>query len=191
MAWYMYAQIPITGKMHVELRVHGEPLAILPAARKAVQQMDPGLPLIQPITQQAQYEQTISQQLLFARLGGFFGLLAVLLVATGLYGTLAYRVNQRTVEIGVRMAVGAQRRQVVWMVVRDSLVLTAIGVALGVPLAALLARALTSALYGVKPYDILSYSLAVYGVVCVALAASLIPARRAASIDPLSALRAE
>jgi predicted permease len=191
MAWYMYAQIPMTGKMHVELRVHSEPLAILPAARKALQQMDPGLPLIQPITQQAQYEQTISQQLLFARLGGFFGLLAVLLVATGLYGTLAYRVNNRTVEIGVRMAVGAQRGQVVWMVVRDSLVLTAIGVALGVPLAALMARALTSALYGVKPYDILSYSLAVYGVVCVALAASVIPARRAASIDPLSALRAE
>ena len=77
MAWYMYAQIPITGKMHVELRVHGEPLAILPAARKAVQQMDPNLPLIQPMTQQAQYETTISQQLLFARLAGFFGLLAV------------------------------------------------------------------------------------------------------------------
>jgi predicted permease len=191
MAWYMYAQIPMTGKMHVELRVHGDPLAILPAARKALQQMDPALPLIQPITQQAQYEQTISQQLLFARLGGFFGLLAVLLVATGLYGTLAYRVNHRTVEIGVRMAVGAQRGQVVWMVVRDSLFLTAIGVVMGIPLAALMARALTSALYGVKPYDILSYSLAVYGVVCVALAASLIPARRAASVDPLSALRAE
>ena len=133
MAWYMYAQIPITGKMHVELRVHGEPLAILPSARKVLQQMDPNLPLIEPITQRAQYETTISQQLLFARLAGFFGLLAVLLVATGLYGTLAYRVNNRTVEIGVRMAVGAQRRQVVWMVLRDSLMLTAIGVAIGVP----------------------------------------------------------
>ena len=109
MAWYMYAQIPVTREMHVELRVHGEPLAILPAARKVVQQMDPNLPLIEPITQRAQYEVTISQQLLFARLAGFFGLLAVVLVATGLYGTLTYRVNNRTVEIGVRMAVGAQR----------------------------------------------------------------------------------
>jgi predicted permease len=191
MAWYMYAQIPITGKMHVELRVHGEPLAILPAARKVVQQMDPNLPLIEPMTQRAQYEVTISQQLLFARLAGFFGLLAVVLVATGLYGTLTYRVNNRTVEIGVRMAVGAQRRQVVWMVLRDSLLLTAIGVVVGVPLASLTAKALTSALYGVKPYDGLSYLLAVCGVAVVAMVASLLPARRAANIDPLSALRAE
>ena len=101
------------------MRVHGEPLAILPAARKVVQQMDPNLPLIQPMTQRAQYELTISNQLLFARLAGFFGLLAVALVATGLYGTLAYRVNKRTAEIGIRMAMGARRGQVVWMVLRD------------------------------------------------------------------------
>jgi ABC-type antimicrobial peptide transport system permease subunit len=187
----MYAQIPITGKMHVELRVHGEPLAILPAARRVVQQMDPNLPLIEPVTQQAQYEATISQHLLFARLAGFFGLLAVLLVATGLYGTLAYRVNNRTMEIGVRMAVGARRGQVVWMVLRDSLILTAVGMVIGVPLASLVARALASALYGVKPYDWLSYSLAVCGVAMVAIVASLIPARGAANVDPLSALRAE
>ena len=113
----------------------GSRLAILPAARKAVQQMDPNLPLIKPMTQQGQYETTISQQLLFARLAGFFGMLAVLLVATGLYGTLAYRVNNRTAEIGVRMAVGAQRGQVVWMVLRDSLILTGVGAVIGVPLA--------------------------------------------------------
>jgi predicted lysophospholipase L1 biosynthesis ABC-type transport system permease subunit len=191
MAWYMYAQIPIIGKMNVELRVHGEPLAILPAARKALQQIDPNLPLIRPITQRAQYELTISQQLLFARLAGFFGLLAVVLVATGLYGTLAYRVNNRTVEIGVRMAVGAQRGQVVWMVLRDSLLLTAIGVGIGIPLAALVARVLESSLYGVKPWDAVSYALAIAGVAFVAAAASMVPARRAANVDPLTALRAE
>ena len=191
MMWVPYTQIPNVGKMHVELRVRGEPLAILPAAQKVVQQMDPNLPLIEPATQQAQYETTISQQLLFARMAGFFGLLAVLLVATGLYGTMAYRVNNRTVEIGVRMAVGARRGQVVWMVLRDSLILTAMGVLIGVPLAALVARALTSTLYGVKPYDGLSYALAICGVAFVAVAASLIPARRAANVDPLSALRAE
>jgi predicted permease len=191
MAWYMYAQIPIIGKMNVELRVHGEPLAILPAARKALQQIDPNLPLIEPMTQRAQYETTISNQLLFARLAGFFGLLAVVLVATGLYGTLAYRVNSRTVEIGVRMAVGAQRGQVVWMVLRDSLLLTAIGVGIGIPLAALVAKALTASLYGVKPWDAATYALAISGVALVAVAASMVPARRAANVDPLTALRAE
>ena len=121
MAWYMYAQIPMVGPMDVEMRVHGDPLAILPAARKAVQQLDPNLPLIRPMTQRAQFDTTISNQILFARLAGFFGLLAVVLVATGLYGTLAYRVNMRTAEIGVRMAMGARRGQVVWMILRDSL----------------------------------------------------------------------
>ncbi len=136
MAWYMYAQIPVLGAMNVEMRVHGEPLAILPAARKTVQEMDPNLPLIQPLTQREQFDTTISREVLFARLAGFFGVLAVVLVATGLYGALAYRVNNRTIEIGVRIAVGAQRGEVVWMVLRDSLLLTAVGVAAGIPLAA-------------------------------------------------------
>src|SRR6266851_534138 len=191
MAWYMYAQIPMTGAMHVEMRVHGEPLAILPSARKAVQQMDPNLPLIRPMTQRAQYDLTISGQVLFARLAGFFGFLAVVLVATGLYGTLAYRVSMRTAEIGVRMAVGARREQVVWMILQDSLLLTAAGVVICVPPAMLVGRALTSSLYGVKPFDAVSYLLAVAGVAVVALVASAVPAGRAASVDPMRALRAE
>ncbi len=191
MAWYMYAQIPITGQMHVEMRVHGEPLAILPAAQKVVQQMDPNLPLIKPMTQRAQFDMTISRQLLFARLAGFFGLLAVVLVATGLYGTLAYRVNNRTVEIGVRIAVGAQRSQVVWLVLRDSLMLTVIGVAIGIPLSLLLGKALTTVLYGVKPYDAVSYTFAALAIAAVALVASAWPAYRAASVDPLTALRSD
>jgi ABC-type antimicrobial peptide transport system permease subunit len=143
------------------------------------------------MTQRAQFETTISQQLMFARLAEFFGLLAVVLVATGLFGTLSYRVNMRTAEIGVRMAVGARREQVVWMILKDSLLLTAVGVVLGVPLAMLVGRALTSSLYGVKPLDAVSYLLAVVGVAVVALAASAIPAGRAASVDPLTALRTE
>ena len=191
MAWYEYAQIPIVGPMHAEMRVHGDPMAILPAARKVVQQLDPNLPLIQPMTQRAQFDTTISQQVLFARLAGFFGFLAVLLVATGLYGTLAYRVSMRTAEIGVRMAVGARREQVVWMILRDSLLLTAAGVVLGVPLAMLVGRALTSSLYGVKALDPMTYLLAFAGVAMVALASSGVPAGRAASIEPSRALRTE
>jgi predicted permease len=191
MAWCMYAQIPVIGVMQVEMRVHGEPLAILPSARKAVQQMDPNLPLIQPMRQRDQFETTISRQLMIARLAGFFGFLAVVLVATGLYGTLAYRVSMRTAEIGVRMAVGARREQVVWMILKDSLTLTVAGVAMGVPLAMLMGQALTSSLYGVKPLDAVSYLLAVAGVAVVALAASAAPAGRAATIDPWRALRTE
>jgi predicted permease len=191
MAWYEYAQIPIAGRMDVELRVHGNPLAILPSARKVVQQMDPNLPLIKPMTQRAQYDLTISSQTLFARLAGCFGLLAVVLVATGLYGTLAYRVNRRTAEIGVRMAMGAGRRQVVWMILRDSLVLTGIGVVAGIPLAIAIGRALSSSLYGVQPLDALTYAFAILGVAVVAFVASAVPASRAASIDPLKALRTE
>jgi predicted permease len=191
MAWYMYAQIPVIGSMNVEMRVHGDPLAILPATRKVVQQIDPNLPLIKPITQRDQFNTTISQQILFARLAGCFGFLAVILVATGLYGTLAYRVSMRTAEIGVRMAVGARRGQVVWMILRDSLLLTAAGVAVGVPLATLVGHALTASLYGVKPLDAISYVLAVVGVCAVALTASAVPAGRAASVDPLRALRTE
>jgi predicted permease len=191
MAWYMYAQIPVIGEMHVEMRVNGAPLAILPAAQKVVQQLDPNLPLIRPMTQRAQYDTTISSQILFARLAEFFGLLAVVLVATGLSGTLSYRVNRRTAEIGVRMAMGAGRAQVVWMILRDSLLLTAIGVVAGIPLAMLVGRALSSSLYDVKPLDALTYALAVAGIVLVALAASAVPAGRAASVNPLKALRTE
>jgi len=191
MAWYMYAQIPMVGPMHVEMRVHGDPLAILPAARKVVQQLDPNLPLIRPMTQRAQFDTTISRQLMFARLAGFFGFLAVVLVATGLYGALAYRVSMRTAEIGVRMAVGARRGQVVWMILKDSLLLTVVGVVVGVPLATLVSRALSASLYGVRPLDAATYLLAVAGVAVVALAASALPAGRAASIDPMRALRTE
>ena len=191
MAWFMYAQIPVLAGMTVEMRVHGDPMAILPGAAKAVAQIDPNVPLIEPITQRAQYETTIAQQMLFARLAGFFGLLAVVLVATGLYGVLAYRVNMRTTEIGVRMAVGARRGQVVWMVLRHSLILCALGISLGVPLAVLLGRALSSSLYGVRPLDAISYATAIAGVTVVALVASMAPASRAARVDPLKALRAE
>ena len=191
MAWYNFAQVPFTGAMHVEMRVHGEPLAILPSARNALQQLNPNLPLIKPMTQRDQYDLTISGQILFARLAGFFGLLAIILVATGLYGTVAYRVSMRTVEIGVRMALGARREQVVWLILRDSLVLTAAGVIIGIPLATLVGRALGSSLYGIQPFDAISYAVAVAGVALVALIASAVPSGRAASVEPMRALRSE
>ena len=109
----------------------------------------------------------------------------------GIMNIMLVSVTERTKEIGVRMAVGAQRKQVVWMVLRDSLILTAIGAMIGVPLALLTGRALASALYDVKPNDLTSVVFALIGITLVSVGASLIPARRAAAIDPLSALRSE
>ena len=144
-----------------------------------------------PMTQRAQFDESYSQARLFARLSIFFGVFAVLLVATGLYGTLAYRVGRRTSEIGLRMALGAQRRQVLWMILQESLLITGVAILAGAPLAIAGARLMRSMLFGVQPGDMISFLLALFGVMLVALAASIIPARRAARLDPLIALRYE
>jgi len=118
-------------------------------------------------------------------------LLAALLVATGLYGTLAYRVSRRTAEIGVRMALGAQRAQVLWMVLRESLLTAVVGVGIGLPLAFAAARLLKTMLFGLTPADPLTFLLALFGIGAVALCSALLPARRASSVDPMVALRYE
>lgn len=189
MLWTALAQGGAVTQSNVEMRVPGDPMAMLPTVRKIIAQIDPDMPMLEPTTQSAVFEQSISQQVLFARLAGCFGILAVVLIATGLYGTLAYRVSRRSAEIGVRMALGAQRSQVVWMVIRSSLLLCAAGIVLGVPLAIAAGRGLESSLYGMKSLDAASYAFATVGVALVALLASAIPAGRAANVNPVSALR--
>jgi predicted permease len=191
MLWTVFTQHGAESQMDVEMRVPGDPMAMLPVIRKTIAQIDPDMPLLDPMTQSAVFEQSISQQVLFARLAECFGVLAVVLIATGLYGTLAYRVSRRSAEIGVRMALGAQRSQVVWMVLRGSLLLAATGIGIGIPLAIAASKGLEDSLYGIKPLDPVSYALAMLGVAMVALLASAVPAGRAASVNPSSALRAD
>jgi predicted permease len=191
MIWSAFTQGGPQNELNIEMRVPGDPMAMLPTVRKIITQIDPDMPLLDPMSQNAVFEQSISQQALFARLAGCFGILAVVLIATGLYGTLAYRVSRRSAEIGVRMALGAQRSQVVWMVLRGSLLLCAAGVVLGVPLAIIAGRGLESSLYGMKSLDAASYAFAILGVALVALLASAIPAGRAATVNPTRALRLE
>jgi len=191
MLWTVFTQERASNQLNMEMRVPGDPMAILPQVRRVIAQIDPDMPLLEPMTQVAVFERSISQQMLFARLAGCFGVLAVVLIATGLYGTLSYRMSRRSAEIGVRIALGAQRSQVVWMVLRGSLLLCAGGVVVGVPLAMVAGRELESLLYGMKALDGTSYLFAVAGVIVVALLASAVPAGRAASIDPLRALRIE
>jgi ABC-type antimicrobial peptide transport system permease subunit len=177
--------------MHIDVRVNGEPLNLLPTLRQVVHEIDPNVPLEKPTTQVAQFEQSYSEPKMFARLGGFFGLLAALLVATGLYGTLSYRTNRRTAEIGTRMALGAQRGQMLWMVMRESLVISWVGTAVGLPLAFVCARFLGSMLYQLSPFDPLSFVLATCCVALVGAVAAFLPAWRAANVDPMVALRYE
>jgi len=176
---------------HIELRSDGRPLALLPTVAKAVHQIDPNVPLEDPITQQGEFEMSYSQPAMFARLAGFFGALAALLVATGLYGTLAYRTNRRTTEIGMRMALGAQRAQVIWMIMRESLLISAVGVLVGLPLTLACARFIDSMLYEVSDFDVVSFLLAVSSIALVGGIAAFLPARRAAKVDPMVALRYE
>ncbi len=191
MVYFPYCQRGSISDMQVELHTVGNSEALMPSVRAVLHDLDPNLPMQKPMTQRAQFDESFSQPRLFARLSMFFGLIAALLVATGLYGTLAYRVSRRTSEIGVRMALGAQRSQVLWMVLCESLLISIAGVAVGVPLAIAGAHLMRSMLFGVVPGDSLSFVGALLGVALVTLIASAIPARRAASVDPIVALRYE
>jgi predicted permease len=189
--YFPFAQNTPIPNMQVELRTQGNPDALILSVHAVLHGLDPNLPIQKPLTQRAQFDESYSQARLFARLSIFFGVIAVLLVATGLYGTLAYRVDRRTSEIGVRMALGAQRGQVLWLILRESLLVSGAAILAGVPVAIAGARLMRSMLFGVQPGDMISFLLALLGVILVALAASIIPARRAMRVDPMVALRYE
>ncbi len=192
MAWYSYQQGNIVGRdMDVEVRATGDPMALLHAVRRIVHDLDPNAPLDKPQLLKTGFEETYLMPALFARLAVFFGALAALLVAVGLYGTLAYRVNRRTLEIGLRMALGAARPEVLWMIVRESLYLVVAGLIVGLPLAWFTSKLMASMLFKLSTHDPLSFVAAGVGMVAVSIAAALIPARRAASVEPMKALRSE
>jgi len=142
-------------------------------------------------TLERQLDETLSTERLIAVLSAAFGLLATVLAALGLYGVMAFMVARRTKEIGLRMALGAPQLQVIWMVMRESLVLVAAGLAIGVPAAFGLSKYVSTQLFGVKPTDIASAAAALIILALVAVGAGFLPARRASTIDPIQALRYE
>jgi predicted permease len=173
------------------VRTVGNPVAVAEAARKQLKNLDANIPVNNIRSLNELTEKSISDQVLIARLSSFFAALALLLAAIGLYGILSYSVAGRTREIGVRMALGAQRGSVLSMVLREAGRLVLLGIVIGIPAAMLASRLFSSMLFGLKATDPLSMVLVVIVLLAITLLASYIPARRATKVDPMIALRYE
>ena len=179
------------GKMSFALRTAGEPTALAATVRQVVRELDSNLPVTEVSTQTARSQATLGQERLSARLLSFFGVLALLLAAIGLSGVLAYSVAQRTNEIGIRMALGAQTSDVLRLIVSQGFKLVLIGLGIGLLGALCLTWVIGSLLFGVTTKDPLTFAAVAVLLALVALVACYIPARRATRLDPLHALRYE
>jgi len=186
-----YRQMDFVQGMTVYARAAGDPAAVFAAMREAVRQVDANVPVNRVRTLNQQIDKSLMSERLLASLSGVFGGLATLLAAIGLYGVMAYMVVRRTREIGIRMALGAAGTSVIWLVMREVLLLAAGGVAIGLAAAWGATRWISTQLFGIQPTDVLTMLAAALGIAAVAAAAGYLPARRAVGIDPMRALRWE
>jgi putative ABC transport system permease protein len=177
--------------MTFTVRTATDPLAMIPAIRHELAELDPFLPLTRTVTMEQRLSDSLARRRLSMQLMIFFGLAALLLTATGLYGVLSYVVSQRRREVGIRVALGAQPRQVIELVAKQGLLPVAIGIAAGLGAALAAARLLTAGLYEMSPSDPLMYASVTGLLVLTAIAAVAVPARRAATVDPVTALQEE
>jgi len=174
-----------------ELRTRGNPLALAETIRKTVHEAAPIIPVTGMLTQSQRIDSTITQELTFADLCSAFAILALAIACVGLYATMAYAVSRRTNEIGIRIALGAERRRIMWMVLREVLALTVAGLLIGSLCSWSLLSVVESFTFGIKPADPLSIFSALAILIATLLLAGLAPASRAARVDPLTALRHE
>ncbi|HKQ08473.1 MAG TPA: ABC transporter permease, partial [Blastocatellia bacterium] len=189
-AYYPSAQSP-GPRGNLIVRFAGAPDRVIPQVRQAIQEVNHNLPIDEVLSLDEQIGRSLTQPKLVARLAAFFGLLALLLACIGLYGVLSYAVARRTNEIGIRMALGAQSRDVLWLMLREALMLVIIGVAVGLAASLAATRTASSLLYNLKPNDPLTITLATLLLLTIAILAGYLPARRAARVDPMVALRDE
>lgn len=189
--YFSVAKSGLEGQITIEVRTFLPPLSLLPGIRSALHEIDPNLAPERPMTQAAQFEESYTTPMLFARLATAFGILAVILVATGLYGTLTYRLQRRRREIGVRMALGAMRSDVLRLIFLESLRIAAVGFAIGLPLSLIVAHLMRSQLYQLRSFDLASFAAASTISFVVALAAAVLPARSAANLNPIDTIRTE
>jgi putative ABC transport system permease protein len=190
MIYFPYAQMPYRF-MVLAVRSHADPKTMAEAVRIAASSIDPDQPLYQVRTLEELLAQTLVPWRFSTTLLGAFAALALLLASAGVYGVISYTVGQRTGEIGIRMALGAEPRQVLWPILFSAMKLCLAGIAVGLLGAAVLSRFLVSQLYGVHPTDVFTFAAVTTLLVVVAFAASYIPARRASRVDPVIALRHE
>jgi predicted permease len=179
------------GSVGFYVRAERDSGAVYAALRAEVKKLDAAMPVYEMKTLEAQLDQTLLTERLIAMLSAGFGALATLLATIGLYGVMAFVVARRTKEIGVRIALGAHRGNVLWLVMREVLLLFAIGMAIGLPAALGLGRYVSTQLYGVQPYDASIASITTILLAAVAALAGMLPAQRASRIDPVLALRYE
>jgi putative ABC transport system permease protein len=177
--------------MYLTVRAAGDPAAMAAAIQRTVHALDPSLPEYEATTMDAWLDSTVSARRFNVMLLLAFGALALTLAAIGTYGVIAYSVNQRTQEIGIRMALGASQRDVLRMVVGGGLRLAAAGVAIGVALSLAAGRFISTLLFGVRATDPLTFSVVAATLLTTAAIAAWIPARRATRVDPMVALRYE
>ena len=175
----------------VVVRATGDPTRVLDDARAIVHRIDPNLSLFNVTTMRAHLDDSLGQPRLLALLSSFFGVLALILSAIGLYGALAYGVSKRTGEIGIRMALGADRASITRLILSDTAQVLILCVGIGFGLAWASARLIKSMLYGLTPHDLRTFVVSALVLAAVAVMASLIPARRAVKLDPMIALRYE
>jgi predicted permease len=179
------------GDMVLCLRSTADPKPLTEAVRRAVRNLDSAIPVTESITMDQQLNNHISQERLIATLSSFFGVLALLLAALGLYGLMAHTATRRTREIGIRMALGAQRTNVLWLILRDAVGLVLLGALIGLPVAFAMTRFVASFLYGLTARDPVTMIIATGVLALVTVIASFLPARRASKVDPMIALRYE
>jgi ABC-type antimicrobial peptide transport system permease subunit len=176
----------------LEVRTKGDPAAVAGEVRGALGEIDPNLPLRSVITMNELVEtRFLNKEKLISQLSGFFALLALSLACIGLYGVMSYNVVRRTNEIGIRMALGAQPGSVLWMVLRESVILLGAGVIIGVPLTLAAMRLIQSQLFGLSSSDPVTIGAAIFAIGLVSALAGYLPARRATKVDPMVALRYE
>jgi predicted permease len=173
------------------IRTSSDAARILDAVRHQVSALDPAVPMLNSGTLQQQINNNILEDRLITTLSGFFGLLALLLAAVGLYGVISYAVTRRTREIGIRMALGAQRTEVAQLVLRDAALMVATGAAIGIPTSLAATRLVQSFLFGISAQDPLAIGLGAAALAAAAAIACYMPARRATKVDPMVALRYE